>query len=103
MNGNVMKRSWLIGIVWLAFSLPSIGQTPPPNDNFSNRTVLLGNDVAFSGTLAGATLEPGETVWGELTNYGGIDEKQSVWWTWTAPQTSLVTVEMTGASSDSAS
>ena len=44
-------------------------------------------------------MEPNEAVGGFLSNY--FNETQSVWWTWTAPQTSLVTVEMIGASQDS--
>jgi hypothetical protein len=96
-----MKQSLLGGVVCIACSLPSLGKAPPPNDNFSNRIVLTGNSVAFSGTLAGATLEPHEALGGNLTNVFLGTVSQSIWWTWTAPQTSLVTVEMTGASADS--
>jgi hypothetical protein len=90
-----MKRILLLGLACAA--LPCLGQAPPPNDNFSNRTVLTGSSFTFSGTLAGATVEAYEPTW-EFLGY----PNQSVWWTWTAPQTSLVTLEMVGASADSA-
>jgi hypothetical protein len=93
-----VKQTLLLGTVCVAFALPGFGQAPPPNDNFSNRIVLTGNSVSFSGTLAGATLEADEALGGFLTNL--IPQSQSVWWTWTAPQTSLVVVEMIGASKD---
>ncbi len=96
-----MKLNLLGGILCLACSLPCLGQTPPPNDTFSNRIVLSGNSVAFSGTLAGATLQPHEALGGTLTDVLVEAPNQTIWWTWTAPQTSLVIVEMTGASADS--
>lgn len=96
-----MKQALLLGTVCVAISLPCFGQAPPPNDNFSNRIVLTGNSVAFSGTLAGATLEPHEALGENFTNYV-YPADESVWWTWTAPQTSLVTLEMIGASADAA-
>jgi hypothetical protein len=101
MNRKLMKQSLLVVIVCIAFSLPCLGQTPPPNDNFSNRIVLTGSSVAFAGTLAGATLEAHEALGGYNTNQLAGTVSQSVWWTWTAPQTSLVTVELTSASADS--
>jgi hypothetical protein len=93
-----MKQALLLGTAYIAFSMRCFGQGPPPNDNFSNRIVLTGNSVAFSGTIAGATLEPNEALGGFLSEE--FNATQSVWWTWTAPQTSLVTVEMIGASKD---
>src|SRR6266851_4334734 len=33
----------------------------PPNDNFTNATVLDGSSTTFSGALSNATFEPGET------------------------------------------
>ncbi|HEX4644434.1 MAG TPA: hypothetical protein VH598_02385, partial [Verrucomicrobiae bacterium] len=46
-----------IGCVCLLVSRAGLAQTPPPNDNFTNRITLTGDLVDFSGTLAGATLE----------------------------------------------
>jgi hypothetical protein len=93
-----VKQTLLLGTVSVAFTLPCFGQAPPPNDNFSNRIALSGSSVSFSGTLAGATLESREALGGFLGDL--IPTTQSVWWTWTAPQTSLVVVEMIGASQD---
>ncbi len=50
----------------------------PPNDDFANRTILAGNSLTVQGSNIGATLEPGENLWGWYGNF-------SVWWTWTAP------------------
>ena len=91
-----MKHLLLLGVLFVALALPAFGQTPPANDDFTNRTLLTGNSVAFSGTLAGATMEPNEAAGGFISN--NLTETQSVWWTWKATKTSLVTIEMTGAS-----
>ncbi|HEX3989335.1 MAG TPA: hypothetical protein VHZ30_07870, partial [Verrucomicrobiae bacterium] len=96
---GLMKHFLLLGVTCVALALPCFGQAPPANDNFANRTVLTGNSVAFSGTLAGAIMEPNEAAGGFISN--NLTETQSVWWTWTAAKTSLVTIEMTGASQDS--
>lgn len=61
----------------------------PVNDDFTNRTVLTGSSLTFTGTLAGATSEAGEPF-----DYGLPDSlKASVWWSWTASVTGTVTVE----------
>ncbi len=96
---KLMKHLLLLYVSCVALALPCFSQTPPVNDNFANRTVLTGNSVAFSGTLAGATMETNEALGGAFSNY--FNATESVWWTWTAPQTSLVTIEMTEASQDS--
>src|SRR5579871_3345576 len=59
------------------------GQTPPPNDNYSNSIVISGTDVTFSGTLAGATIENfrEESYYEDWFGYGATG---SVWWNWTA-------------------
>lgn len=93
-----MKQALQVITVSVALATPCFSQTAPPNDDFTNRTVLSGNSVAFSGTLAGATLEANEALGGFLANQ--FSATQSVWWSWTAPQTSLVTVELIGASQD---
>lgn len=60
------------------------------NDNFANRTVLTGSSITFTGTLVGATLETFEDgVPGYMPTGGG-----SVWWTWTAPETTRVVIEI---------
>jgi hypothetical protein len=95
-----LKQCILTGATCLAWVASSFGQTPPPNDNFSNRIVLTGNMVTFSGTLAGATLEAQEALGGNLTNQVVYLPTKSVWWTWTATQSGYVTVQMLGSSLD---
>jgi hypothetical protein len=73
--------AWLTGFI--AFTTGISAAVKPPNDNFVNRIVLQGNKVAFSGTLAGASYEPGEV-------YGNA---QTVWWSWTATETGPVAIE----------
>jgi hypothetical protein len=62
----------------------------PANDNFANRTVLIGSAVAVTNSLAGATSEPGEPF---IT---GISSGQTAWWTWTAPSNGIVTISTGG-------
>jgi len=69
----------LIGTIWLTGVCAGFSQAPP-NDNFTNRIQLTGNDVTFVGNVAGATVEPGEYV----------DFPASVWWSWTATNTTQV-------------
>src|SRR5204863_1694452 len=66
---------------------------PPPNDDFANRIVLSGNDITFTGILAGATTEYGSPG-GEPEVYWGCGASfPSVWWSWTANETSPVILE----------
>jgi hypothetical protein len=69
----------------------SIAQSTPPNDNFANRTVLTGSSISIASTLAGATLESAE-INGLVPQPGGQSTGGSVWWTWTAPQSSTVVI-----------
>lgn len=66
----------------------------PTNDNFASRTSVSGAAVATTGTNAGATAESGEP--GHARNTA----TKSVWWTWTAPQTGLVSVDTSGSRFD---
>jgi hypothetical protein len=91
-------KGWFLAIylTWAA-SFAASGQTPPPNDNFSNSIVLTGTDLTFEGTLAGATLEdPNETS--ATSGYVYPTPTQSVWWTWTAPVTTTLTLEILSTS-----
>jgi hypothetical protein len=81
----------------LFVSITGLSQTPPPNDNFSNAIVLTGTDVTFSGTLAGATVEDQREV-GTFDNMIGESANQSVWWTWTAPISTILNFEILNSS-----
>jgi hypothetical protein len=76
-------------VLALALATGAFAQTPA-NDDFANRTVLSGSSITFTGSLAGATLESNEAsgsyYW--LTNRA----TGSVWWTWTAPVSTTVTI-----------
>jgi subtilisin-like proprotein convertase family protein len=76
-------------------SIPiSIGlpPAPPPNDNFSNAVVLPGGSPSVIGTTVSATKEPGEP------NHAGNPGGHSVWYQWTAPSSSPVTIDTVGSS-----
>jgi hypothetical protein len=60
----------------------------PPNDDFANATVLVGNDVTFSGTLSNATRNEMCEPYGPCNDSG-----VTVWWSWTATQSTAVVVE----------
>lgn len=80
------KFGLFVAIV-LASMAAAFGQ-PPINDDFANRIPLTGSSTIFTGTLAGATFENPEVYYnfpGGSRNTGG-----SVWWTWTASETSLM-------------
>jgi hypothetical protein len=72
----------------LASAPCAFGQTPPPNDDFANRTVLTGSSITFTGTLVGATSEPAETT----NNLIYFAWWPSVWWTWTAAESTTVVI-----------
>jgi len=65
----------------------------PENDQFANRIVLSGNSITFTGTLAGATIESGE-----IQVYNANSE--SVWWSWTATESTPVTLTVLEVSAD---
>jgi hypothetical protein len=97
-------NKWLRGCVLAVYlglfaSFSSFGQVQPPNDDFTNSTLLTGTDVTFSGTLAGATLEGSQ----EFDMYFDepfslTDPTQSVWWTWTAPTNTGLTLQILSSS-----
>ncbi|WP_428939133.1 S8 family serine peptidase [Fontivita pretiosa] len=63
----------------------------PANDAFASRAVLSGASPTAVGSNFAATLEPGEPP------HGGWTGGRSVWWTWTAPQSGLVTIDTAGS------
>jgi Ca2+-binding RTX toxin-like protein len=68
---------------------------PPVNDNFANRITLVGDAASTTGTNVGATGEPGEP------NHAGVSVPiESVWWTWTAPDSGQVTIDTIGSNYD---
>ena len=83
----MLLLSCLVGVNSVSF-----GQAPP-NDNFANATVIHGNEVTFGGTLSNATFEAGELE-GPCYNFTKPSQGGSVWWSWTATNTTSVIVEI---------
>ena len=56
----------------LALAPAAFAQSPPANDYFVNRIALTGSSLTFTGTLDGATYEPGESsVPGDVLSTAG--------------------------------
>src|ERR1700722_11895624 len=90
---NMRTNQWLALLLGGLF-VPIIGSgpTPPPNDNFTNSSTLTGNDVTFSGTLAGATVEGDwekDMAWVVCPN-----PTNSIWWNWTAPTNTILNIQV---------
>ena len=69
-------------------------RTRPPNDNFSQGIVLLGANTQTTGDNFGAIKEAGEP------NHAGFAGGRSLWWRWTAPATSRVSLSTAGSNFD---
>ena len=70
------------------------GGGSPPNNNFANRQTLTGSGGSVSGSSVGATSEAGEP------NHVGFSPSASVWYSWTAPTGSNVTIDTIGSDFD---
>jgi subtilisin family serine protease len=70
----------------------NIAPTAPPNDNFANRIALTGDTANATGSNIRATAEAGEP------NQSG--QINSVWWTWTAPNTGSYNINTVGSGYD---
>ena len=75
-------------------AVTAAGQPAPPNDMFTNATVMTGLITTVTGSNRGATKEPGEP------GHAGYAGGTSVWWTWTAPTDGNVVVSTIGSSFD---
>jgi hypothetical protein len=86
----------LFAALALVSATGAFAQTPA-NDDFANRTVLSGSSISFSGSLAGASVEPAET---NASYYPMVlGASGSVWWTWTAPASTTVVIWFSGPQS----
>jgi hypothetical protein len=73
--------------VLLAVPIPALA-APPPNDNFSTATTLVGLPTSSTGTSIEATAESGENTCA-VQCFGG----SSVWYGWTAPSSGPVVID----------
>lgn len=62
----------------------------PPNDQFADRTLVVGTNATLSFRLDGATGEPGEP------RLPGTSQLRTAWWTWQAPADGTVRLHSTG-------
>jgi uncharacterized repeat protein (TIGR03803 family) len=76
-------------------TLFSLG-SPPPNDNFANRILLVGPDAMASGFNLNATLETNEPMHTNLvmieTNTVVAFGTNSIWWSWSGLPNGLVSI-----------
>lgn len=73
-------------LVFASCLAPASASAAPANDDFANRTVLIGGlPIEELGTNLGAESEPGEPI-------SGFDAGRSVWFEWTAPSEDWYTI-----------
>ena len=85
----MISRESILLIVLLTVLAGNSHAAPPTDDNFADRIVLTGTSITFTGTLAEATVQNG---WLEFIHPGW--PTQSVWWEWTAPESTAVTFQI---------
>ncbi len=73
----------------------------PPNDNFSNRTGIVGSSLTVTGYNTGASFEAvgADFADGEPEHLATLGGK-SVWWSWTAPNSGNVTLTTANSTLD---
>lgn len=72
----------------------SIGSVRPANDNFASANGLSGSSASVSASNIGATKESGEP------NHAGFSAARSIWYFWTAPSSTIVTIDTVGSNFD---
>lgn len=93
-----MRRSLIITALTLLALLgagvsPSTAAEPPPNDDLASALVLDGTEATHTQSTVGATAEPGEPA------HAGFGGGASVWFSWTAPVSRNVTIDLCGGDS----
>lgn len=96
-------KGHFIGFLVAAVATVCLAQ-PPPNDDFTNRAVLVGSSFPVTADTTGATFEyldePGYyPVTGSFFENGHFYEDDlfgapSIWWSWTPTESSTVVVEV---------
>ena len=92
MRRNPARAPWLALCVacLLLVSLPSAAAAQAPaNDNLASAFELSGLSTSVLGSTVNATRESGEPV-----HAGVVPTGPSVWWTWTAPSTARVMMDV---------
>ena len=82
---TVRAKAFKSGMNDSATAVATYSNNRPGNDLFSQALILSGTSGSTTGTNVGATKEAGEP------NHANISTAtNSVWWTWTAPETGVV-------------
>ena len=82
-SGTVSKK--------LTLSVTGSAIEGPTNDDFSNRIPLIGANLTTTASNQRSSIQPSEpSLLGQSSH--------SVWWTWTAPRSSSVTISLAGSS-----
>ena len=82
----------------LYLGLASVSYCQPANDNYADRIVLTGHNVTFTGDLTGSTVEANEPT--GVLSWTSFPATRSVWWSWTATESTPVTIVALGYSAD---
>jgi hypothetical protein len=83
---------FVAALVALALSAPVASAAPPTNDEFATAEALSGTlPTSATGTNVEATKESGEP------DHAGVSAGHSVWYSWQAPSSGLVTVGTCGS------
>ncbi len=70
---------------------------PPPNDDFAQAAVLVGASASYTGNVEGAGRESGEPYHANpLGQAGGTGDRGTVWFLWTAPESGVVDISVSG-------
>src|SRR2546425_13023301 len=101
-RASIMKPKRMSCAVWLYLSvlvlvllmIPERGRAQPSNDAFANGQSLNDSTGSVAGSNVNATKEPGEP------NHGGDSGGHSIWYGWTAPASTPVTIDTIGSSFD---
>jgi len=85
----------LIILVYCVLFFPGIAAAvAPANDNFANSTPIAGASGTIVGTNVDATKETSEP------DHAGEPGGKSVWWTWVAPASEVVSIDTFGSDFD---
>ena len=81
------------GVIQLSLSA---GPAGPANDHFTNSVTLVGLPASTTGSNVLATVELGEPAEHDT----GVTAQKSVWWDWSAPSNTFVSVDTFGSTFD---
>src|SRR6185369_6523342 len=81
-------------VIPLTTLIPASGRAQPANDAFADSQSLSGSTGSVAGSNIGATKEAGEP------SHAGDPGGHSVWYRWTAPSSTRVTIDTIGSNFD---